>query len=141
MHYESTVNWRLTQDLLRCNPVFHGAPRYDNVLINQGSGAQPLFARLVIVFTYRFNSEDLPLALIHPYDILPPSEKDRDLELVRLRLVAEGRTCLVPVRAFIRGVLLAPEFDHENTYHLVDVVDSDIFLRTRHNLFVDQYPN
>lgn len=121
--------------------MFYGAPRYDNVLINQGSRAQPLFACLVLVFTYRFNNEDLPFALVRPYDILPPTQKDRDLELIRLRLVAEERTRFVPVRAFIHGVLLAPEFNHANTYHLVDVVDSDIFLRTRRNLFIDRYRN
>ncbi|KAJ7741186.1 hypothetical protein DFH07DRAFT_751222 [Mycena maculata] len=33
VHYESLASWASTSDYLRCNPKFHGHPRYDCVLV------------------------------------------------------------------------------------------------------------
>ncbi|PCH36191.1 hypothetical protein WOLCODRAFT_86299, partial [Wolfiporia cocos MD-104 SS10] len=50
VNYESYETWRTATDLLRCNPDFHGKPRYDYVLLK--TTERPIFAQLIFVFTY-----------------------------------------------------------------------------------------
>ncbi|KAI0347909.1 hypothetical protein BDW22DRAFT_1479807, partial [Trametopsis cervina] len=64
--YESTVSWRLLTDRLRCSPLFHRRPRYDNVLVDL-DGSLLVFCELVRVFTYTLNDNVYGLALVHPY--------------------------------------------------------------------------
>jgi hypothetical protein len=79
--YESTEDWRMTTDLLRCSPRFYKRPRYDCVLIK--TIGRPIFARLLFLFTCQVNSTTYPVALIQPFDayVGPPRNKDRDLGL------------------------------------------------------------
>ncbi|KAJ7358239.1 hypothetical protein DFH08DRAFT_802080 [Mycena albidolilacea] len=37
IEFQPTVNWSLQRDILRCNPKFHGRPRYDCFLYNTES--------------------------------------------------------------------------------------------------------
>ncbi|KAF8516937.1 hypothetical protein BU17DRAFT_67218 [Hysterangium stoloniferum] len=34
IHYTSLEDWKVKKDIARCNPSFHGHPRYDCILIN-----------------------------------------------------------------------------------------------------------
>lgn len=141
MSYESLVDWRLHTDLLRCNPLYwKGKGRFDCVFIDTGS--QPYFARLLFVFTYRVKaSEDIiipsgqtevaiPIALIQPFkEITTLRKKDKDLHLHRLQARPPEKAIFVPARSIIRGAYIIPEGLREKTSLVVDVVDTDMFLR------------
>ncbi|KAF8869695.1 hypothetical protein BD779DRAFT_1456762, partial [Infundibulicybe gibba] len=128
IYFEGTVDWRMDVNRLRCSPKFFNCPRYDSVLTHDANN-EPVFMQLLFVFTYQVGDQVLPLALIQPYTCLPPSQRDIDLELIRLQLGTTSK--FIPARSIIRGALLAPTFNNSNHYHLVDVVDTDMFLRTR----------
>ena len=51
-YYDSLVDWKLRIDYLRCNPSFHGRPRFDCVIVYRGDGHY--FARLLYLFIYTF---------------------------------------------------------------------------------------
>ncbi|KAF8875181.1 hypothetical protein BD779DRAFT_1701646 [Infundibulicybe gibba] len=110
IYFETTVDWRTDMNRLRCSPMFFGSPRYDNVLTHDANN-EPIFMQLRFVFTYQVGDQVLPLALVQPYTYNSPSQRDNDLELIRLR----SRTTLtfIPVRSIIRGVLLAPTFSNK----------------------------
>ncbi|TFK66709.1 hypothetical protein BDN72DRAFT_131967 [Pluteus cervinus] len=129
--YKSLVTWRTDCDRLRCSPMFYGHPRFDSVLIDQGDDP-PILGKLVFLFTYPVNTTDIPLALVQLYEIYDiESEAEVDLEMIRLHLPPDAPALLFPVTSFIRGACISPAFDAPNDYHLLDVVDTDMFLRTR----------
>ncbi|KAF8884448.1 hypothetical protein BD779DRAFT_1430286, partial [Infundibulicybe gibba] len=128
IYFETTVDWRTDMNRLRCSPMFFGSPRYDNVLTHDANN-KPIFMQLRFVFTYQVGDQVLPLALVQPYTYGSPSQRDDDLELIRLRL--KSTLTFIPVRSIIRGVLLAPTFSNKNYFHLIDVIDPDMFIRTR----------
>lgn len=136
VYFESTVDWRMKITRLRCSPSFFKRPRYDSVLTQDANGG-PVFMRLLFIFTYQVADQVLPLALVQLYTYVRPSQRDIDLGLIRLRLETTPR--FIPARSIIRGALIAPTFNPpDNHYHLVDVVDTDMFLRTR-ALFPDRF--
>lgn len=136
INYESTVDWRQDTDLLRCNPKFQGAPRYDHVIIKT---ARPttlgtdIVAQLLMVFSITVDEATYDIALVHPLD--RPSgvrqQKDIDLQLLRLRGRPRKSAEFVFLSSIIRGALVVPDFIQEGDYFLVDTVDGDMFLRYR----------
>ena len=66
--YQSADDWSLAWDILRCNPDFFHAPRYDNMLLNiEGEDLCP--ARLIMAFRAKLAGSEhfLDLALIQRY--------------------------------------------------------------------------
>ncbi|KAF4608818.1 hypothetical protein EYR40_001171 [Pleurotus pulmonarius] len=136
VNYESTVDWREETDLLRCNPHFQGAPRYDHVIIKTArptSLGTDIVAQLLMMFSIAVNEITYNLALVHPLD--RPSgatqQKDVDLQFLRLRARPRKSAEFVFLSSIIRGALVVPDFGLKGDYLLVDTVDSDIFLRYR----------
>lgn len=128
--YESLVDWKLKTDYLRCNADFHGNIRYDCVIIS--SSEHNFFARLLMVFTYKCHDATFPFALIQPFtDVRYQRKKDTDLKLHRLQPKTLQHSIFVPARSICRGALLVPAFDAKNEYIVVDVLDTDMFLRIR----------
>ena len=127
--YESTEDWRMTTDLLRCSPRFYKRPRYDCVLIK--TIGRPIFARLLFLFTCQVNSTTYPVALIQPFDayVGPPRNKDRDLGLYRVRAKPRSQAEFVSVRSVIRGAYVVPTHERPDDYFVSDLIDSDWFLR------------
>jgi hypothetical protein len=139
--YVSLVDWQGHTDLLRCNPSYwKGKGRFDCVFIDTGS--RPYFARLLFVFTYRVKaSEDIiipdnqtevtiPMALVQPFtEIRTLRKQDKDLCLHRLQAKPREKAVFVPARSIIRGAYIIPEGLTEKTSLVVDVVDTDMFLR------------
>jgi hypothetical protein len=126
------VDWKIRVDYLRCNPSFHGRPRFDCVIVYRGDGYY--FARLLYLFTYNFQGTTFPIALIQPYaDVLPPRKKDRELRLHRLRPTGKKHSdsIFISARSIRRGAFLVPALDHPNDLIVVDVIDTDMFLRIR----------
>src|SRR5262249_1012363 len=116
------------------------AERYDCVIIHD----QPsnYFGRLLFMFTYVVKaSEDvtvlyghdkltIPIALILPFtNVSTLRQKDKDLRLHRLQAKPRTQAKLVPARSIIRGAYIVPEGLGASTSLVVDVVDTDMFLR------------
>ncbi|KAG1837830.1 hypothetical protein F4604DRAFT_1601105 [Suillus subluteus] len=139
VNYESMVDWRLQQDLLRCNPKFFGSPRYDCVMIK--TEHQPFFARLIYMFHCKVGGTELSIALIHPYDVGISVRRRQDLDLGLWRVRAKPRSSseFVFVDSIIRGATsafltftaLASDPEAVNDYFVIDTIDTDIFLRMK----------
>jgi hypothetical protein len=130
-YYDSMVYWKIKIDYLRCNPSFHGRPRFDCVIVYRGDGYY--FARLLYLFTYNFQGTAFPIALIQPYeDVHPLRKKDQELRLHRLRPKKRRDTSIfISARSIRRGAFLVPALDHPNDLIVVDVIDTDMFLRIK----------
>lgn len=126
------VDWKLRIDYLRCNPSFHGRPRFDCVIVYRGDGYY--FARLLYLFIYKFQGTTFPIALIQPYaDVYPLRKKDKELRLHRLRPKRRGDSIFISARSIRRGAFLVPALDpaHPSDLIVVDVIDTDMFLRIK----------
>ncbi|KAI5822710.1 hypothetical protein K523DRAFT_317926 [Schizophyllum commune Tattone D] len=131
VEYSSQVDWRLTRDYLRCNPNFHHRPRYDCVLLSR---PDPIFARLLYVFTCTFDGKDYPIALVQAYDAPcgHVSKVDKELGLVRRRARPRQDTEFVSLHSIIRGAVMIQDLECQegDEYLLYNYLDSDMFLRT-----------
>lgn len=102
-------------------------------------GPTPYFARLVFIFTYQVGDQELALAMIQPFELVRPSDQETALELLHFRISAQGQSRFVPARSILRGALMSSASRNSNSYYLVDVVDTDWFLRVR-QLFPQRFP-
>ncbi|KAG2065452.1 hypothetical protein BDR04DRAFT_1130398 [Suillus decipiens] len=134
VHYESTVDWKLTTDYLRCNPNFHGQPCYDCALIRFTSEAT-VFARLIFMFKCQLEDHrSHEFALVQPYTasiVGAPRRLDREFKLTRVKAVPRSGSIFVPLECFIRGAVLFPDPEHRDEFIVVDHIDSDMFLRIK----------
>ncbi|KAI0633772.1 hypothetical protein C8Q77DRAFT_1218049 [Trametes polyzona] len=131
INYASLVDWREETDLLRCNPMFYGRPRYDCIII---SGAKYDYCgRIITLFTCSVNDTLQPMALIHPYDRRPGpvSKLDADLGFYRVYERARTRSEFISLKSVIRGALLVPDFSRKGEYLVHDLVDADMFFRIK----------
>lgn len=70
------------------------------------------------------------MALVQPFTAITTlRKKDKDLRLHRLQTKPRETAIFVPARSIIRGAYIIPEGLKENTSLVVDVVDTDMFLR------------
>ncbi|KAF8066566.1 hypothetical protein FPV67DRAFT_1196119 [Lyophyllum atratum] len=139
VRYACSADWSLKTDYLRCNPKFYGSPRYDCVLVN--SNPVPYFARLIFLFTCVVEEQEYPLALIQPfagvYRHRNRTQKDTELELLRLKENLRAECEFVSIHTIIRGAVLVHSGETTNDgfrsrdYFLFDVLDADMFLRAR----------
>ncbi|KAG2746323.1 hypothetical protein P692DRAFT_20739518, partial [Suillus brevipes Sb2] len=134
VNYESSVDWKQTTDYLRCNPRFHGCPRYDCALI-QLTQDTSVFVQLVFMFKCQLpDVGSFELALVQPFTagiIGAPRRIDRDMRLTRIKAVSRASSIFVPLRSFIRGALLYPDPAHQDEFIVVDHIDSDLFIRMK----------
>ncbi|KAJ7467981.1 hypothetical protein FB451DRAFT_1340366 [Mycena latifolia] len=136
--YQSLDDWSDTADYLRCNPSFHGRPRFDGAIVK--TTAAEIFVRLIYVFKITLSDDKAyPIALVQPLDAPrgPISRKDKALKLVRVRAKPRKDAEFIFVRSIIRGAVLAPAFDRDGDFMVMDVVDGDMFLRLK-SMYPDQ---
>ncbi len=138
-NYASVADWTSKTDILRCTPDFYNHPRYDFVLLDTNDG--PVFARLILVFECIVCGSKFPLLLVQPLDNKPGRvhyREDNDLGFYRVREQKRSASRLYSIYSVIRGTLIVEDFgftplseDGEliQEYLVVDVVDSDMFLR------------
>ena len=124
-------------DYLRCNPSFHGNPRYDAVIVQTVKGL--IFGILICVVNYAVEGRDYPTALILPCDT-PTGRllrKDIDLGFTRVRRKARESSEFISVHSIIRGAVLVPAFDKEGDFLVMDILDADMFVRIKkmHNVW------
>lgn len=140
--YNCLSDWQLKTDHLRCNPTFHGHPRYDCVLVH--SSPHPYIARLICLFTCTVDGKEYPLALVQPYSLSPTTNlgqaqknTDIDLELLRLQENFRSECEFVSIHSIIRGTVLVHSDEETSNgmascdYFLFDLLDADMFLRGR----------
>lgn len=124
------VDWKLRIDYLRCNPSFHGRPRFDCIIVYRGDGY--FFARLLYLFTYNFRGTTFPIALIQPFaDVRTLRKKDHELRLHRLRPKTNRDSIFISAQSIRRGAFLVPALDRSDDLIVVDVIDTDMFLRIK----------
>lgn len=133
-NYESCVDWRTAIDYLRCNPSFHGQLRRDFVIIQKNED-EIFFAQILFIFQLTVADTQHSLALIQPYtEPIPPRsrpKKDRELGLLRVRTGPPGSSEFVFLESIVRGALLVDARDHDSDKLVVDILDTDMFLRLR----------
>jgi hypothetical protein len=131
VNYESIVDFRCATDYLRCNPEFYGKPRYDCIAINTANGY--IFAQLIFMFSCEVDRKKYPIALVQPFDAPIPnrSRKDKDLGLCRVRERPCAQSEFVLVSTIVRGALLAEDPENVGDWFVVDLVDTDMFLRLK----------
>ncbi|KAH9985222.1 hypothetical protein BJV74DRAFT_878709 [Russula compacta] len=131
INYQSEVTWQQNVDLLRCNPMFYGFPRYDCAIVQTTNGH--IFAQLVFLFQCTLDTNMYSFALIHPFDapIGPRLRRDVDLGFYRLREKPRRAAEFISVRSIIRGALTVKDFAHMGSRLVVDLVDTDMFLRLK----------
>ncbi|PBK79157.1 hypothetical protein ARMGADRAFT_951216, partial [Armillaria gallica] len=105
-YYTSFADWMPTTDILWCSPSFNHCPRYNFVLAQ--TKARPLFVQLVMIFKCN----------VH-----------QDLGLYRVKTRPNGPPCLISIYSVLRGALLIEDMAAPKEYLVVDMVDSDMFLR------------
>lgn len=133
VQYESQVDWSIKTDYLRCNPKFHGEPRYDFVITNPLRG-RPLFAQLVLVFTIDVGEDEYHLALIHPLDRkvrLKEKKVDKALSIHRWRVRNRDKCEVIPLDSLVRGAVLVNDPRNAGDYFAIDALDADMFLRVK----------
>jgi hypothetical protein len=125
------VDWYQNCDHLRCNPCFHGEPRYDSILIPTLNAA--FFGRLLFMFTFSVGGSTYPLALIQPYEVISDRSRLRaDKDLGLLRVEKKKAPELISLHSILRGALLVPtELNNDKQFFVVDVIDVDMFYRVK----------
>ncbi|KAG2140624.1 hypothetical protein DEU56DRAFT_734807, partial [Suillus clintonianus] len=126
VNYESTVDWKQATDYLRCNPSFHGQPRYDCALI-QLNPERSVFVKLILMFKCHLpDVGSFEFALVQPYTAGTGISRriDRELKFTRVKAVPRANSIFVLLASFIRGAVLFPDREHQGEFIVVDHIDS-----------------
>ena len=127
------MTWRVQTDHLRCSPEFHSHPRYDCLILQTHDG--PIFAQLKFAFTLISDDDAIiPIILVQAFDKhdnLTFRKKDGDLNLIRLRQRSVQKAEFFFARSIIRGAVIFPAYDDEKDSVLFDILDTDMFLRSK----------
>ncbi|KAJ4463570.1 hypothetical protein C8J55DRAFT_443710, partial [Lentinula edodes] len=128
IRYESLETWRLAVDILRCNPSFHGHPRYDYIIFRGILG--PVFARLHYLLLCNACNSQYPIALVQAYKIVNTRSRiDKDLGLLRIR--KEHNLEFISVQSIVRGAVVLPISSETDDKFVWDPLDGDMFLRVK----------
>ncbi|KAJ7668084.1 hypothetical protein B0H17DRAFT_1142650 [Mycena rosella] len=125
-------DWADEADYLRCNPNFHGRPRYDGALVKTPAGE--IFVKLIYMFKIELDDKNTySLALVQPLDTPRGriSAKDRALKLIRVREKPRRAAEFIFVQSIIRGAVLVSAGDQEGDHLVMDVLDGDMYLRLK----------
>ena len=122
------VDWQNTTNILRCNKLFYGHPRYDHILV--ATKDKHFFAQLLRIFCFQTDTCSHSVALVRTYGQPGGSHrrKDRDLGLYRVR-VRSSPYKIIPIESIVRGAVLVQDADNPDDYFVVDTIDGDMFLR------------
>jgi len=129
--FNSQVDWQQKTDILRCSPSFHGHIRHDCVIVQTTNGF--IFAQLLFLFQCTIGGTVYSFALIHPFDAPtgPQRRKDIDLGFYRVRAKPRASAEFISVRSIVRGALIVEDFEWKGDLFIIDLVDTDMFLRLK----------
>ena len=137
------MTFKAVEDILRCNPDFHHAPRYDGIIYRKDNGVEA-FAKLVYITTHVLREVRYGVVLIQPLDanLGPRRQKDMDLGLYRVHAKRRDQCEVIAINSIVRGALIVKdigcEFDDE--YYVLDVIDCDMFQRMKTH-FATRFPS
>ncbi|KAJ7302615.1 hypothetical protein DFH08DRAFT_635721, partial [Mycena albidolilacea] len=127
--YQSKVDWRSATDILRCNPLFHGHPRFDSVIYEEDN--KPLaVGKLHFVFRCHPPGDAvIDLALARPFGTTAWQPNTRTDCPIRKKLPLNN--ChFIALEHIVRGILLCPIFGGQDGMHyIVGCIDEDMYLR------------
>ncbi|KZS98865.1 hypothetical protein SISNIDRAFT_480465 [Sistotremastrum niveocremeum HHB9708] len=126
VNYESKEDFRVRQDIIRCNPSFNGHPRYDTVLVDDN---ELRFARILAVFSWKYDQSKPPLdlALVRYFQ---PTSWTPATNFERCRVMRERRdTHFIYMSSIIRSCHMPPAIGKAKHFLVNDQTDGDIFLR------------
>ncbi|KAF8147227.1 hypothetical protein K438DRAFT_1626454 [Mycena galopus ATCC 62051] len=129
VEYQSKVDWRSARDILRCNPHFHGAPRFDSVIYEDND--DPLaMGQFHFVFRCHLPGDvTLDLAMIRPFRKTAWRPNTRTDCPLRERLPLK-KCHFIALEHIVRGALLSPIFGGKDGMHyIIDCIDEDMYLR------------
>ncbi|KAJ6544709.1 hypothetical protein B0H10DRAFT_1970094 [Mycena sp. CBHHK59/15] len=127
VEFQLKVDWNNGRDILRCNPKFHGRPRYDSI-IYEAQGDKLAMGQLESVFRCHLpHKVTLDLAMIHPY--WKSTWAARTHTDCPMREWGPGST-FIALEHVTRGALLYHIFGAPHkVFYVIDCVDGDMFLR------------
>ena len=126
------VDWDVKKDYLRCNPRFHGRPRYDFAVVDLPRGQ--VFAQLVFVFVCQVGERNYRLALIQPLEKMTRASTksiDKGLSIYRWHIQAWERCKVISLDCIVRGAVLVEDPKFKGDYFVIDALDGDMFLRVK----------
>jgi len=130
LKYQSLEDWTQSEDILQCNPNFHGKPRYDSVLVNTDSPSSLTCVKLQGLFRCILPSRvSYDIALVQT---LKPDSWKPHTAWDGCRVYCASKTpTFIKMEYFIRGVCLCHAFNtrKERIFYLNNLIDPDIFLR------------
>ena len=133
----------MEENILRCSPQFHNAPRYDGILYRKDNGREA-FAKLAHISLHDVNEVRYGVALIQPLDApLGPRQKtDEDFGLFRVRARRRTDCEVIALTSIVRGALIMKDVgcEFDDQYYVLDVIDCDLFERMKPH-FADRYPS
>jgi hypothetical protein len=121
------------KDILRCNPHFHGEPRYDCVVVHDDAPGITCARLQSLVRCWLPSGKIVDLALIRGFS--SSKWKPRTLWKGCRILDEDDSSSIVMIDYLLRGALLCPvtERDGEKTHYFIDTIDPDIFLRENYS--------
>ncbi|KAG2091630.1 uncharacterized protein F5147DRAFT_779906 [Suillus discolor] len=145
VNYESAVDWRQNTDHLRCNPKFHGRPRFDHALI-QLTAEETAFVQLIFMFRCHIsNLGPFEFALVQPYTArVGPRRTDSTFKLTRVKAVPRSSSIFVPLKSFIRRSCSSDMFSANETHMRISKQHACIFTKDASNPppnSDEKYPN
>ncbi|KAG1834044.1 hypothetical protein DFJ58DRAFT_719382 [Suillus subalutaceus] len=93
----------------------------------------PIFAKLLLVFTCIVWDVNYPIALTLPYDqpVGTRLRKDKDFKFWRVKAKPRASAECFSVQLIIRGCVLAEDSSRVNEFLVVNMTNTDIFLRMK----------
>ncbi|KAJ7306232.1 hypothetical protein DFH08DRAFT_720893 [Mycena albidolilacea] len=129
VEYQSEVDWRSARDILRCNPHFHGAPRFDSVIYEDDDDPLAMGQFHFIFRCHLPGDVALDLAMIQPFRRTTWQPNTRTDCPIRERLPL-NRCQFIALEHIVRGALLSPIFGGKDGMHyIMDCIDEDMYLR------------
>ena len=91
------------------------------------------FGKLLLVFTVKYEEKEYGFAYIHKYKTSNRSSSilDRDLGLHRVHAKPTKLWEFIPITSITRGVFLVPDSDKAHNAFVLDVLDTDLYVRLR----------
>lgn len=92
-----------------------------------------VFAKLVFIFVCTIGDTSYPIALVQAYD-RPTGQhrrKDKDLGFYRIQGKPRNMCEFISIHTIIRGALLSEDYEKPGDFLVMDVIDTDMFLRMK----------
>jgi hypothetical protein len=123
IHYTSLEDWKNERDIARCNPSFHGCPRYDCIIVNTNPVS---YARLLFVFSCVLRSgQIIDMAVVQ---WLKEAKWKPKTHWKNCQVFEENGRSIIFLKYVVRACHMIPTFDGpDKSYYLNDMVDGDMF--------------